>query len=95
MASSFGLVKRPDPPDAGGRVPSVARQPRASLPATIASLPVPYREAVVLCDLEGQTYEEAAAVQGCAVGTVRSRLHRARELLARKFQHTREGIRCG
>jgi RNA polymerase sigma-70 factor (ECF subfamily) len=60
----------------------------------IAALPARYREAVVLCDLEGKTYEEAAAIQDCPVGTVRSRLHRARQLLARKFQEKREKLRC-
>jgi RNA polymerase sigma-70 factor (ECF subfamily) len=51
----------------------------------IAGLPERYRAVVVLCDLEGQTYEQAAVVVECAVGTVRSRLHRARALLARKL----------
>lgn len=58
----------------------------AELRRAIASLPLRYREVVVLCDLEGQTYEEAASVIGCATGTVRSRLHRARDLLARKLE---------
>ena len=49
----------------------------------IAALPERYREAVVHCDLEGRSYEEAASAMECAVGPVRSRLHRARELLAR------------
>jgi RNA polymerase sigma-70 factor (ECF subfamily) len=69
-------------------------QEAAELRKAIGALPHRYREAVVLCDLEGKSYEEAAAIQGCAVGTVRSRLHRARGLLARKLQHTREGQRC-
>ena len=51
----------------------------------IAGLPERYRAVVVLCDLEGRTYEEAALISECAVGTVRSRLHRARALLARKL----------
>jgi RNA polymerase sigma-70 factor, ECF subfamily len=58
----------------------------------VASLPVHYREAVVLCDLEEQSYAEASAALGCAVGTVRSRLSRARELLAAKLTAV-EGIR--
>jgi RNA polymerase sigma-70 factor (ECF subfamily) len=69
-------------------------QKSAELRKAIAVLPLRYREAVVLCDLEGKSYEEAAAIQGCAVGTVRSRLHRARELLACKLQRTGEGQRC-
>ncbi len=40
---------------------------------------------VAACDLEEKTYEEAAAMLECAVGTVRSRLHRARVLLAAKL----------
>jgi RNA polymerase sigma-70 factor (ECF subfamily) len=51
----------------------------------IAALPVRYREVVALCGLEGKSYEESAAIIGCAVGTVRSRMHRARVLLARKL----------
>lgn len=57
-----------------------------TLRTAIALLPIRYREAIVLCDLESQSYEEAARVLGCAVGTIRSRLHRGRVLLARKFQ---------
>ena len=61
-----------------------------SLRRAIALLPIRYREAIVLCDLESQSYDEAAATLGCAVGTIRSRLHRGRELLARKFQPKKE-----
>lgn len=57
----------------------------APLRSAISRLPGRYREAIVLCDLEDRSYEEAAAVVGCTIGTVRSRLHRARELLARKL----------
>ena len=52
---------------------------------TVSSLPVRYREAVVVCDLEEMSYRDAAAALGCAVGTVRSRLHRGRALLAVKL----------
>ena len=62
----------------------------AALRKAIALLPVRYREAVVLCDLESKSYEEAAALLGCAIGTIRSRLHRARELLVRKLQPRKE-----
>jgi len=44
-----------------------------------------YREAVVLCDLEHASYEEAAAALECPVGTVRSRLNRGRAMLAQKL----------
>src|SRR5688572_25856320 len=51
------------------------------LHAAIARLPVEYREALVLFDLQELTYAETAAVLDCPVGTVRSRLHRGRALL--------------
>ena len=52
----------------------------------VLSLPERYREVVVLCDLEELSYVESAQILGCAVGTVRSRLHRARALLLDKLQ---------
>ena len=52
----------------------------------VLSLPGPYREAVVLCDLGEASYEEAAAALECPVGTVRSRLSRARAMLAQKLR---------
>ena len=59
------------------------------LRGAIVSLPPHYREAIVLCDLHEMSYAEAAAVTGCAVGTVRSRLHRARTLLRSKLAGNR------
>ena len=47
----------------------------------INRLPARYRVAVVLCDLEGRTHEQAARHLGCAVGTVKSRLWRGRKRL--------------
>jgi RNA polymerase sigma-70 factor (ECF subfamily) len=52
----------------------------------VLTLPLKYREAVVLCDLQEMDYVDAAAVMGCPVGTVRSRLHRARDLLLQKLK---------
>jgi RNA polymerase sigma-70 factor (ECF subfamily) len=52
------------------------------LHAALARLPIEYREALVLCELEELSYAEAALVLECPVGTVRSRLHRGRALLA-------------
>lgn len=54
----------------------------------VLSLPEHYREVVVLCDLQEQTYADAAQALGCALGTVRSRLHRAHDMLVRKLQHS-------
>jgi RNA polymerase sigma-70 factor (ECF subfamily) len=53
--------------------------------AAIASLPPLYREVLVLCELQELTYLDAAAIVNCPVGTVRSRLHRARALLVAKL----------
>jgi RNA polymerase sigma-70 factor (ECF subfamily) len=56
----------------------------------VLSLPVNYREVVVLCDLQEMSYEEAAAALRCALGTVRSRLHRGRSLLMEKLREFRK-----
>ena len=57
-----------------------------SVRRAILSLPAKYREVVVLCELQDFSYEEAAEILGCAIGTVRSRLHRARALLLAKLR---------
>lgn len=62
-----------------------------SVRKAVLSLPEPYREVVVLCDLQEMSYVETAEVLGCAVGTVRSRLHRGRALLIAKLRPAREG----
>lgn len=59
------------------------------LRCAILSLPSRYREVVVLCDLQDVPYDTAAASIGCAVGTIRSRLHRARRLLATKLRRAK------
>lgn len=51
----------------------------------VVSLPAVYREVVVLCDLQETSYEEAAGILDCPLGTIRSRLNRARGMLARKL----------
>ena len=58
----------------------------AGLRAALAGVPATYREAVVLCDLQELSYADAAVALGCAIGTVRSRLHRGRALLAEKMR---------
>lgn len=62
----------------------------AMLRRAVIALPVRYREVVVLCDLEELSYAEAADALGCAIGTVRSRLHRARTMLAARVVALRE-----
>jgi RNA polymerase sigma-70 factor (ECF subfamily) len=54
----------------------------------VLSLPEHYREVVVLCDLQELSYADAAEAVGCALGTIRSRLHRAHDILSRKLQHS-------
>ncbi len=51
----------------------------------LESLPEDFRTVVILCDIEGLTYEEIADFVECPVGTVRSRLHRGRKLLQVKL----------
>lgn len=53
----------------------------AALREALQALPLVFREVVVLCELEGLSYDEAALVCQVPVGTIRSRLHRARALL--------------
>lgn len=57
-----------------------------SVRKAVLSLPSKYREVVVLCELQEISYEETAGILGCAIGTVRSRLHRARALLLAKLR---------
>jgi len=61
----------------------------------VVSLPKRYREVVVLCDLEELDYTQAAQLLGCPIGTVRSRLHRARGLLLEKLQPKRGSAKDG
>jgi len=53
--------------------------------AAVQSLPAAHREVIVLCELEEMDYVEAANVMQCPVGTIRSRLNRARTMLGRKL----------
>lgn len=53
------------------------------LQAALAALPEAFRVAVLLCDVEGKSYEEIAEIMGSSIGTVRSRIHRGRSLLRR------------
>ncbi|WP_445321638.1 RNA polymerase sigma factor SigE [Nocardioides sp. GXZ039] len=53
----------------------------------LATLPPDFRVAVVLCDVEGLTYEEIAEILGAKLGTVRSRIHRGRAMLRKSLAH--------
>jgi len=61
----------------------------ASVRQAVLALPEHYREVIVLCEFHELSYAEAACVLDCAVGTVRSRLHRARGILAERLRGLR------
>ena len=83
--SARQLAVEPDP------LAGIARRDHAVvLRKAVVALPVKFREAVVLCDLQELTYVDAAAALGCAIGTLRSRLHRGRALLAARLRGTDE-----
>jgi RNA polymerase sigma-70 factor (ECF subfamily) len=74
------------------------RERTAQIRAAVLELPEEFREAVVLCELQELSYEEAAAAAGCPIGTIRSRLHRGRALLLAKleiFRPQRPGLTRG
>ncbi|WP_441922097.1 RNA polymerase sigma factor SigE [Marmoricola sp. RAF53] len=84
------------PEDADNRLPSAVPTPDlayvnqmfdADVEAALAALPPDFRAAVVLCDVEGLSYEEIADVLGVKMGTVRSRIHRGRALLRNALAH--------
>jgi RNA polymerase sigma-70 factor (ECF subfamily) len=59
----------------------------ADIESALAELPPDFRAAVVLCDVEGLSYDEIAEVLGVKMGTVRSRIHRGRALLRKALAH--------
>ena len=82
--------------DAAHRLPSALPAPDmvylnqmfdADIEAALADLPPDFRAAVVLCDVEGLTYEEIAGVLDLKMGTVRSRIHRGRAMLRTALAH--------
>jgi RNA polymerase sigma factor (sigma-70 family) len=84
------------PDDADNRLPSRGAAPDAAyldqtfdadIEAALASLSPDFRAAVVLCDIEGLSYEEIAAVLDLKMGTVRSRIHRGRAMLRSALAH--------
>jgi RNA polymerase sigma-70 factor, ECF subfamily len=70
----------------GGQRPDEAldaQEDRRRVWAALRQVPEEFRSAVVLFDIEGLSYDEVAAIEGVAVGTVKSRLHRGRSHLRR------------
>ena len=63
--------------------------------SALNSLPVDFRTVIILCDLEGFTYEEMAKVLDIPIGTVRSRLHRARNFLKDKLDRYAKSMGYG
>ncbi|HET9827968.1 MAG TPA: RNA polymerase sigma factor SigE [Nocardioidaceae bacterium] len=82
--------------DADSRIPSRAVSPdtqvmnrlfEEDVESALAELPPDFRAAVVLCDIEGLSYEEISDVLGLKLGTVRSRIHRGRTMLRKALAH--------
>jgi RNA polymerase sigma-70 factor, ECF subfamily len=82
--------------DAEARIPGKEPGPERSfefnnldvdIQAALEELPPDFRAAVVLCDLEGLSYDEVAEALGVKLGTVRSRIHRGRTMLRGKLAH--------
>jgi RNA polymerase sigma-70 factor (ECF subfamily) len=65
----------------------------ASVRTAVQSLPAAYREVIVLCELEDMDYATAADLMQCPIGTIRSRLNRARALLSAKLREMGPGCR--
>lgn len=80
-------MKDPDTPE--GLV--LTEEIRATVNAAIEALPEDLRTAIVLRELEGLSYEEIAAAMDCPVGTVRSRIFRAREAIDRRLREVFDG----
>ncbi|MCP4520089.1 MAG: sigma-70 family RNA polymerase sigma factor [Cytophagales bacterium] len=68
------------------RVETVQEMIGDEVASALNSLAVDFRTIIILCDLEGFKYEEMAKILDIPIGTVRSRLHRARQLLKEKLQ---------
>ena len=82
-----GRMKDPDTPE--GLV--LTDEIRSTVNSAIEALPEDLRTAIVLRELEGLSYEEIAAAMDCPVGTVRSRIFRAREAIDRRLREVFEG----
>jgi len=86
----FGPIGDPQElPEAGMRdlANDLARKEEATrLRHAVLCLPRKYLELIVFCALQELSYEQAATVMGSSIGTVRSRMHRAKQLLLRKLK---------
>ncbi len=87
-AERSGITMLGPPETASPEAELIAQQDGARLRAAIDALPLPFREALVLREVQGLAYREIADVMGLPIGTVMSRLARARKLL---FEALRKG----
>jgi RNA polymerase sigma-70 factor (ECF subfamily) len=79
--------EHPEPAAAGSVIADLELEQLSSrIRDLMATLPPVYREVLVLCDMHELSYADVAAIAGCPTGTVRSRLHRARAMLAGKLK---------
>jgi RNA polymerase sigma-70 factor, ECF subfamily len=81
-AEMIGKLKDPETPEGL----ALTEEIRNIVNAAIGELPEDLRTAIVLRELEGMSYEEIASAMDCPVGTVRSRIFRAREAIDRKLR---------
>jgi RNA polymerase sigma-70 factor, ECF subfamily len=81
--------RQPSEPGPGPEEHAEAGVLGPSLEDALRELPPTFRTAVVLCDIQGLTYEEIAASTGWPIGTVRSRIHRGRKLLRSRLDQRR------
>jgi len=65
---------------------TLERERETALQNALLEIPAVYREAIILCDLEGMSYDETATALGCGIGTVKSRISRGREELRRRLR---------
>ncbi len=72
-------------PEPGPEETTSQQELHDAIQAALTTLPPEFRTVVVLVDLEGHSYEEAGRIMGTPIGTIRSRLHRARQLLRRSL----------
>lgn len=93
MAGEDGASFDPEGPGGDPSAPAEERERAAILHAEIAALDPEFREALVLREFQGLEYDEIAEATGVPVGTVRSRLFRARSELARRLETRLGGMR--
>ena len=85
LLATSGFTSNGHPPPASPQADALATEEHSQVTRALASLDVIYRAPLVLREIEGLSYHEIADVLGCNEGTVKSRLHRGRQLLKQKL----------